>query len=814
MNFSKDAHSAHSNGSTNGSRTTLDAATIRPALRCSEPGCQCQRDDGQLHCPAHDDKNPSLSLREEGGKTLWKCHAECSREEVTSAILERCGHASNSHANGYHLNGNASHSANGQHKARPDKPQAERDHASGQDKQEPEAPPKTPSERGLSPATLKFFEVETIKSEKFHGWKYPTFHADSTQGRPRFKYAKGKPKYKWWPGGDGQKPAAYNVHNIPNGAPEVWAVGGEPDVWTMHQAGLVAIAPFGETQGERALVEAVKAAGVERLHIALDNDSAGHTGTAKMAEACKELGQPYTVREFKGASGHDVCDEFERQGRDREKFRAAMIELPEADAATVASWGKKGPQIISGQSTSSPPTIEPEVLGFSLDEIGNGKRFASQHGAQLRFCETWGAWAVYRGGRWQSDEHGEAEQRAKVTARSVAAEAVPELNDDRRARLLKHALTLTKRATRDTMLRDAASEPGMRVTPEQFDADPNLFNLANGTLDLRTLDFRPHSALDLLTLQSPVAFDERAACPTWRACMARWMPDEPTRDHVQDAAGASLSGVVFDEFFIFLYGDGDNGKSTFLKVLEWLLGTYSHKTQAETLMQARDQRQPNAPSPELLALKGARLVTAHEIDTKHTLNATLIKDLTGRDTISARGLFEKRSTIFEPQFTLWMFGNGKPQIKDTSGGMWRRPRLIDFGRPIPPGDRDPLLGQKLRAELPGILNWALEGLQRVHERGLIVPDAVRKAVADYRAEQDALAGFLKECCVLGPEITVNTGDLWAAWGEWCHENGEREGSQRAFGAELTRRKFERKKSNGKNKWRGIGLLVEEDKPTQ
>jgi putative DNA primase/helicase len=451
---------------------------------------------------------------------------------------------------------------------------------------------------------------------------------------------------------------------------------------------------------------------------------------------------------------------------------------------------------------------------FPLDEIGNGRRFAAANRYDMRFCGVREKWLVFKDGRWMPDESGAAEQRAKAVGQQIAAEAAAQPDDDKRARLLKHALTLTKRVTRETMLKDAASEDGMRTTPEQFDCDPHLFNCANGTLNLKTFEFRPHAAADLLTLQSPVVYDPNATCPTWRACMARWMPDEATREYDQDCAGISLSGEIFEEFFNFIFGEGDNGKSSKIRVMERIFGSYWHKTQAETIMQARDRRQPNAPSPELLALKGARLVTVHEIDSKHQINAPLIKDLTGRDAITARGLFEKRPTTFEPQFTLWMFGNSKPQIKDTSGGMWRRVRLIDFGQPIPPHERDPQLNQKLRAELSGILNWMLEGLRRVYERGLLVPDTVKTATNGYRAEQDAMSGFIADCCVIAANCTASAADLWAAWCQWCGDNGERQGTQTALGLELKRRKFENFTSGGKKKWSGIGLKRPENEPDE
>jgi putative DNA primase/helicase len=494
--------------------------------------------------------------------------------------------------------------------------------------------------------------------------------------------------------------------------------------------------------------------------------------------------------------------------RGNERAYAALIELlppPKREP----SW-KDCLQAVLNWKLALPAA--PESATFPLNEIGNGQRFAAMHGERLRFVSVWDKWAIYEGGRWQPDEQGQAEQLAKLVEASITAEATHESDDDRRGRLLKHASTLTKLATRQKMLKDASTEPHMSIRPEQFDTKPHLFNVANGTLDLLTLRLHPHRAGDLLTHQTPALYDAAADCPTWRKCMARWIPDEATRDHVQEMAGVSLSGTVFDEFFVFLYGDGDNGKSTFLRVLEWLAGSYSHKTQAETIMQARDARNANAPAPELLALKGARLVTVHEIDSKHTLNATLIKDLTGRDAITARGLFEKRPTTFEPQFTLWMFGNGKPQIKDTSGGMWRRPRLIDFGQPIPAQERDPQLAEKLRSELSGILNWTLEGLERVKQRGLIVPDAVSRAVAEYRAEQDAMAAFIMDCCITGQQCSAAAGELWKAWGEWCRENGEKEGTQRAFGSELKRRKFESYRGSTGNRWRGIGLKAPENSP--
>lgn len=197
--------------------------------------------------------------------------------------------------------------------------------------------------RGLTPETIAFFEVERIQGSAANrnGWKYPTFHANGNQSRTRFKNARAKSevekKYLWWKGGYNREPDGYNLQNVPEGALDVWIVGGEPDVWMMHQNGFCATATFGETQGAAKLVAALKSKSVARVHIALDADEAGFKGAQELERQCIAQGMDYTDHVFQGACGHDVCDEFGRAGRDREKFVAAMESLPErAIAAEVA----------------------------------------------------------------------------------------------------------------------------------------------------------------------------------------------------------------------------------------------------------------------------------------------------------------------------------------------------------------------------------------------------------------------------------------------------------------------------------------------
>ncbi len=239
--------------------TAPNAATIRAACRCDNPRCDCHRDGGNVHCPAHIDNSPSLSITEgSGGKPLVKCFAGCSQDEVIAALKSRGAWPSSNRASV--TLGTPRPAAPAQTVAQPSDGNSA---ASGLESR----PQVGLQDRGLSRETLKHFQIRAVNSQNSQGWKYPTFHADGSEGRTRFKSAQGKPKYQWWKGGDNCEPDGYNLQAVPDGASGVWIVGGEPDVWVATQAGLLAVSTFGETQGHVELAQALAAKGVHLAHI-------------------------------------------------------------------------------------------------------------------------------------------------------------------------------------------------------------------------------------------------------------------------------------------------------------------------------------------------------------------------------------------------------------------------------------------------------------------------------------------------------------------------------------------------------------------
>jgi putative DNA primase/helicase len=261
-----------------------------------------------------------------------------------------------------------------------------------------------------------------------------------------------------------------------------------------------------------------------------------------------------------------------------------------------------------------------------------------------------------------------------------------------------------------------------------------------------------------------------------------------------------LSGDISEHVLFFCWGFGANGKSVFVSTLKALSGDYAATISTETLM----ARQHGEPTNDLARLPGKRLVTATEVEDGSRWAESLVKSVTGGDPIAARFLYHEFFE-FTPTFKLLVSGNHRPIVRGMDDGMWRRIHLIPFRRSFPPEQRDRLLGQKLLGELPGILNWALEGFQMWREVGLEPPSAVLAATAEYRSAQDRVGEFIDEKCELGPDFSVQASKLYRAYRVWAEARGEQPLAMPRFATRLGERGFEKFKSNVLF-YRGLRLL--------
>ena len=321
------------------------------------------------------------------------------------------------------------------------------------------------------------------------------------------------------------------------------------------------------------------------------------------------------------------------------------------------------------------------------------------------------------------------------------------------------------------------------------------------TIDLRTGENRPARREDYSTKCSAVAPKEMAT-PLWDSFIERITRGDPDLEaYLQRVAGYCLTGHTKEHALFFLYGTGANGKSVFVNTLAGIWGDYAITAPADLCMASHGERHPT----ELARLRGARLVTATETTEGRRWDEAKIKMLTGGDTIAAR--FMRQDFFeFEPHFKLVISGNHKPTLRSVDEAIRRRIHLIPFTVTIPPKERDPDLPDKLKAEWPGILAWAVRGCVEWRKQGLNPPKAVRTATDDYLAGEDALALWMEECCEAGADRFETTGDLFATWKVWAERTGEHVGTRKAFGQRLEERGLD---PHRRNSGRGfLGLRIQ------
>jgi len=399
-----------------------------------------------------------------------------------------------------------------------------------------------------------------------------------------------------------------------------------------------------------------------------------------------------------------------------------------------------------------------------LTDYGNAERLAEDHAEALRFVPGPG-WISWDRRRWAPDSGGGAPMRAaKATARLIRDEA-RELDDEELAKkVFGHAVKSESHPRLVAALKLAESEESLIARVEELDSDPWAFNVWNGTIDLETGELRPHDRADLITKLSPVEHDPAAKCPRWDAFLRDvFSGDEELIHEVQKMTGYTLVGVTTEQLLLFAYGHGGNGKSTFMTVLRALFGEYGEVAPVGTLMAKRADAIPN----DLAKLRGARLVTTAETGQDQHLDEVLIKEATGGDPLAARFLHKEWFT-YKPSFTIWMAGNHRPRVRGGDDAIWDRIRLVPFEQRIRGTDREVKgLGDQLLGELPGVLNWALEGCRLWQSEGLRTPAAVKAATESYRAGEDTVGAFLAARCVKDPDAKASVGDLFVAYEHFC-----------------------------------------------
>lgn len=417
------------------------------------------------------------------------------------------------------------------------------------------------------------------------------------------------------------------------------------------------------------------------------------------------------------------------------------------------------------------------------NDTGLGLRVIEESAGRIRWVVDRGIWVRWNGKHWEDDHHAsEAQRIAKVVGGKLWDE-LHQAGPSAPMPLVRFVMNVKNRRSIDAAIAMAKSETGAEVRSAEFDTNPDVLNVANGILDLRTRELRPHDPAAMLTKLAGVNYEPGATCPKWLAFIdAVTCGDKALAGFLQRSFGLALSADQSEQRLWIHHGEGSNGKGTALAVLHRVFGTYAGPAPVEILLA---RRQDGDREIGVAKLAGKRLAFAQEADDGVRLSEATVKALTGSDPLTGRFLYQNNFEVM-PTWHLHLAVNDRPSIRGTDHGIWRRVTLVPWSHTFTDAEKRPraTVEAELLAEGPGILNWLLDGYESWRADGLRPPAAVDAATSEYRSESDSVRAWIADACTVEAAAETPATDLFVNYRDWCRRAGDRGVSQTKFGRTL------------------------------
>jgi len=454
---------------------------------------------------------------------------------------------------------------------------------------------------------------------------------------------------------------------------------------------------------------------------------------------------------------------------------------------TITATTANNAVITDDYETPLPATLSPDypssIFGqYALTDSGNADRFISATNGNVKWNESNKKWYIWSGMKWTAWALNRITSYARLVAEYITEEsdsvtstcdATTTAGANQIKAWRQHAKTSQGKRSIDAMV--ALSMGNLYSEAADYDTRLDYLPCTNGVIDLRDGTLLQHSRDMRYTKVSVIEYDATAECPAWLRFVATITGgDKDLMQYIQMQVGYSLTGRTDQQALFFMYGNGANGKTTFMNVVAKLSGEYHTKINMNDIT---DTDNKGGPSPHLVALQGMRLTSGSEFPAGKRINESMIKDLTGGDEITARPLYSDPFT-FRPINKFWLQGNYKPRITGTDNGIWRRLILLPFEHTIPEAERVPssVIEATFDSELSGILAWAVQGAiawyAHPQRASLPKPEAVSSAIKEYRQEEDTLARFVAEQCDVNSQVSCMAKEMITTYHAWLEEQGE------------------------------------------
>lgn len=756
----------------------VSAETVAQIVSASCGGAIKPNGTGYMvRCPAHDDKNPSLSLNNStDGKLLVHCFAGCSQESVLRALTDL--------------------------QALPERSQkaiiADR-----------------------VPDGIVFNYRGSVLTDY---WPYLSVNGEVLGYVCRYDNAADKTKDilpyfrvddhgKWRPGAPVKPRPLFGLHTLSRPGP-VYIVEGEKCAARLHREGVAAVTSMGgaEASGHSDWIPVYG----KSVVLWPDFDDPGTKYITQIIETIKGHCPSIMVVDVKALNppfvGWDVAD---CKSLDLETLPL----IPHTGTHTTKPTETRKKSKKRDESDDDPSDSLSDSLSDNtpvhLTDYGNCQRFVKRFGARLRYVPAWDKWLVWDKKRWRPDDDGLIMRLAKDTALSLHPEvdALMERSTHAKNKQEFDQLVALAKATQKwanqteseprlkSMISLARSEPGIPVDNGLLDNQPWFLNCLNGMVNLNTGELLPHDPKFLITKMIHIEYHRDARAPIWESYLNDVQTNPEIVRFLQRAAGYSACGTAREQVVLIHHGHGQNGKSTFMKAMAAILGSgYCQKGNMSLFAEQSTDRVRN----DVACLAGTRMLSLSETSDRMVMDEALVKAVTGGDIIKARFL-NKEFFEFVPTFTVHIDTNHRPRIRGTEDGIWRRILLIPWMTRVPDEKKDLQLEQKLLAEKEGILNWIVQGALAYIQGGLKVPGIIREASHEYRRDEDIIGDWFDQCVVQLSGLKENTDDLFRSYERWCESHSVKPIRIQTWANKMADRGLDKKRTPAGVTWIGIGL---------
>jgi putative DNA primase/helicase len=429
------------------------------------------------------------------------------------------------------------------------------------------------------------------------------------------------------------------------------------------------------------------------------------------------------------------------------------------------------------------PPQEPRTIdAIKFTEDAQAKAFVDSWVGDMKYVAENDQWYFFNGVFWEQVNKLKVIESARQLNRSTA-----HLMNNKEQ---KKKQQLSSRRFSQQVEAYARGDKRCLLALEELDKDPMLLGTPDGIIDLCTgqyitMGLKPY--VTMTTAVPPAVAANEQSCPLFLQFMDEFTCGDPAlKRFLLQYAGYCLTGDMREQCLIFLYGDGDNGKSVFISLLRWLLKDYAMNAAVDLFVTTSVGKHATG----FADLHRRRCVIANETQEGQTLRMDKIKQITGQDAMRAN--YMRRDNFeFLPVCKLVMFGNHKPNLPDVGKAVRKRIRMVPCNLRLAEGQMDRDLFAKLQKEGAGILRALIVGCRDWQANGLVVPHCVDEQTDRYFYNQDHFGQWFEESCEEDRKFKVTSAAVWQSWVDWTDQKKSKTGTEAELTDRLEARGFER-----------------------